>query len=195
MVINTVRYVHSAAKVSQLPSDGLPEVAFIGRSNVGKSSLLNMLVGRKGLARISSVPGKTRTVNSYLINEELYFQDLPGLGYAKVSKKLRREWMDLIVDYLTSRQPLVAVIHLIDSRHSPMPVDRELLIMMRPSPVRYLVALTKVDKLSGNKLVQSRRRMEKTLFECGVSAPITLTSARKRRGKKEILGHIESWIR
>lgn len=194
MRIKDVRFTISAASGRQLPENGLPEVAFVGRSNVGKSSLLNMLAGRRNLARTSSVPGKTRTINCYKVNNEAYFHDLPGLGYAKVSRTLRKQWLRLIADYLTYRKTLRAVVHLIDSRHPPMPADRDLLVMMRPRAIGYLVALTKVDKLSGNARAASKRRMEETLFECGVNAPIVMSSAKTRRGREELLRHIGACI-
>ena len=187
MEIKEICFEGSAASWRQLPQDGLPEIAFVGRSNVGKSSLINMLAGRRNIARISGVPGKTRTLNCYRVNDRIYFQDLPGFGYARVSRSLRNQWLRFIADYLVRRVELRAVVHLIDSRHPPTALDREVLILMRPRAVAYLVALTKADKLSGNGRAASCRRTGQVLFECGVQAPITLCSAKTRMGRQELL--------
>lgn len=187
MQIRRISFEGSAASWRQLPRDGLPEVAFIGRSNVGKSSLINMLAGRRNLARTSKVPGKTRTFNCYRVNEQVYFQDLPGFGYARVSRSLRNQWLRLIADYLAYRNELRAVVHLVDSRHPPMPMDREVLLVMRPRAVAQVVVLTKADKLSGNGRATSLRRMEQVLLECGVSAPVVQCSAKTRMGREALL--------
>ncbi len=192
--IRDIRFGGSAASWEQLPDVALPEVAFIGRSNVGKSSLINLLARRKNLARTSNVPGKTRTINWYHVNGELLFHDLPGFGYAKVSRSLRNQWLRLVSSYLAHRQELRAVVHLIDSRHAPMPLDREVMLVMRPRPVAYLVALTKADKLSGNGRAKSLKRTRQVLIECGVQVPVTLCSAKTRRGREELLGHLAAVI-
>ncbi len=153
-----------------------------------------MLAGRRNLARTSRTPGKTRTFNCYKVNDRVYFQDLPGFGYARVSRSLRNQWLRMIEDYLMHRQELRAVVHLIDSRHPPMPLDREVLAALRPRKVAYLVALTKVDKLSGNGRTVSRRRMDQVLFECGVNAPIALCSAKTRMGRQELLNQIAALV-
>ncbi|MGB8357932.1 MAG: ribosome biogenesis GTP-binding protein YihA/YsxC, partial [Bacteroidales bacterium] len=123
MIIRSATYVISSAKFTQLPPPDLPEYAFIGRSNVGKSSLINMLVSRKGLAKISGSPGKTHTINHFLINESWYLVDLPGYGYARVSQKMRAEWDRLIKAYITLRESLISLFVLIDARHEPLPSD------------------------------------------------------------------------
>ncbi len=165
-------------------------MAFIGRSNVGKSSLLNMLAGRRRLARTSRVPGKTRTVNCYKVNNRVLFLDLPGFGYAKVSKALRAQWSRFVSSYLTQRKELCAVVHLIDCRHPPMALDREVLIKMRSVRVEYLIALTKADKLSGSGRAASRKQVDQVLFECGVRASVTMCSTIKRTGRSELLNLI-----
>ena len=190
MEIKKIRFVGSAASWQQLPHEGLPEVAFVGRSNVGKSSLINMLAGRRNLARTSSTPGKTRTFNCYEVNGQVYFQDLPGLGYARVSRALRNQWLSLIAGYLEHRTELQVVVQLIDSRHAPMAQDRLLLQAMRQFPVAHLIVLTKADKLSSNQRQKSLQQVNEVLFECGIHAPVTLSSAKTRLGKVEVLAQI-----
>lgn len=190
MDIDDVRFEKGVTKWDHLPDEGLPEVAFIGRSNVGKSSLLNMVVGRKALARISGTPGKTQELNFYRVNENLYFVDLPGYGYAKVSKSERARWGLLIGRYLTEREPLRLVVHLVDSRHPPTALDRDIMEVMRGSPVPYVIAMTKTDKLSGNQRVKSVKHVEEALEAIALEVPIILTSAKDRRGREELL----DWI-
>lgn len=177
---------------SDLPKDGLPEVAFMGRSNVGKSSLLNALVGRKALARTSGTPGKTQEFNYYLINRRLYFVDLPGYGYAKVSKQARDRWGRLIGRYVSERDPLKVLIHLVDSRHLPTALDRDVIQLLKGSDLPYVIALTKSDKLSGNHRTKAERRMRDVLAEYGIEAPVVLTSAQTKRGLPELLEWIDT---
>lgn len=189
--IRSVEFVRGAASWSGLIDDGRPEVAFIGRSNVGKSSLLNMLVGRKAIARTSNTPGKTRELNFYLVDDAFYLVDLPGFGYAKVSKTERARWGALIGRYLTEREPLRLALHLVDSRHPPTTLDEDVMDLMRGSPVPYLIVLTKADKLSANKQRQSIIQTERALRARGLEAPVVLTSAQTKAGREEIW----DWIR
>lgn len=167
-------------------------MAFVGRSNVGKSSLLNALVGRRALARTSGTPGKTQQFNYYLIDGRLYFVDLPGYGYAKVSKRERERWGRFIGRYVSERDPLQLVIHLVDSRHPPTELDMDVIRLMKGSDVPYVIALTKSDKLSGNARVRSERTMREALAGYGIEAPVILTSAETKRGLGELLNWIES---
>lgn len=186
-----VEFVKGSTRLDQLPQDRRPEVAFIGRSNVGKSSLLNKLVGRKALARVSRTPGKTQELNSYLVENTFYIVDVPGLGYAKVSKTQRERWARLIERYLNERESLRLVCHLVDSRHPPTALDKDIMAWMRGSHSAYLVALTKGDKLSGNGRAKSRREVEKTLTKMGLEVPIVVTSAETGLGKQDLW----KWIR
>lgn len=190
--IRNVTFVKGAAGWDGLPKDGRPEVAFIGRSNVGKSSLLNMLVGRRGIARISGTPGKTQEFNFYLVNERIYFVDLPGFGYARVSKNIRERWGRFIGQYLTEREPLKLVVHLVDSRHEPTRLDKDIIETMRGGHTPYVIALTKTDKISGNQRIQSVRQVQKVLEGYAMEVPVILTSAKDKRGRKELLGWIDS---
>lgn len=179
-------FVKGVVDWAGLPRDGRPEAAFIGRSNVGKSSLLNALVRRKNLARTSKKPGKTREFNYYLVDGRFYFVDLPGFGFAKVPKDQRARWAQLIERYLNDRQPLRAVVHLIDSRHPPMEQDEDVMAFMKGGDVPYLIALTKADKLSNNQRQQSVARTKKVLADMGLEVPIIPTSVQTGRGVKEL---------
>ena len=190
MHIQEITFVKGSASWSGLPSDGRPEVAFAGRSNVGKSSLLNALAGRRALARTSRTPGKTREFNHYLVNESLYFVDLPGFGYAKVSKRERAHWARLIERYIAERDMLRLIVHLVDSRHEPGALDRSFIEFMRGSDVPYAIALTKCDKLSGNDRVKTEHRMHETLSTYGLEIPVFLTSSQTKRGLPALL----EWI-
>ena len=194
MDIHQVTFVKSAERMAQMPEETLPEVAFIGRSNVGKSALLNMLCQRKSLARTSTTPGKTQTFNFYEVNRTVYFVDVPGYGYAKVSKQIRAKWRRRIADYLINRESLVAVLHLVDSRHPPSELDKEVMLLLREVHAQCILVLTKGDKLSGNKMTQSLKRVKQSLENCGLEVPTVVTSSHQRKGKKELLLRIESTI-
>ena len=191
MIIKDVRFIKGATRWEHFPTDGLPEVAFVGRSNVGKSSLLNMLAGRTKLARTSGTPGKTQEFNFYRVNNHLYFVDLPGYGYAKISRAQRNRWGRFIGRYLTERAPLRAVFHLIDSRHAPTALDEDVMALMRGGPVPYLLVLTKTDKLSGNERARSRTRIANVLEKAALEAPVIFTSAKDKRGREDLLQWIE----
>ncbi|MDQ2746451.1 MAG: ribosome biogenesis GTP-binding protein YihA/YsxC [Acidobacteriota bacterium] len=163
MKITSTEFVKSAFNETHWTTDGLPEISFLGRSNVGKSSLLNSLLQRKGLARTSNTPGRTQSINFFLVNEAFYFTDLPGYGYAKVSKTMRADWGKMAEEYLAERRELVLSIQLIDSRHQPTTLDKQLNEWLLYHGKNHLVVATKADKLSGNKLKTSLREIEKTL--------------------------------
>jgi len=185
------RFFRSVTRWEDLPDDGLPEVAFAGRSNVGKSSLLNALLRAPGLARTSSTPGKTRQLNFYRVNEQLYFVDLPGYGYARTSQEERRLWGRLITRYLQERPTLALVVHLIDSRHPPTPLDEAMMDLMRGQHVPYLIALTKADKVSGNRRAQAVREAERALQARAMEVPIIPTSAHTGLGLRDLWRWIE----
>jgi GTP-binding protein len=190
MTVREARFVRGAARWEHLSDDGKPEVAFIGRSNVGKSSLLNLLTGRRALARTSNTPGKTQEFNYYLIDDTVYFVDLPGLGYAKVSQAERDRWQRFIVRYVTEREPLRMVVQLIDSRHPPTAIDRDLLRLLKEHQIPSVVALTKADKLSANQKAASIRAMKEAFREIDYELPVVFTSATHAAGREELL----QWI-
>jgi GTP-binding protein len=147
MRVATVSLLASAGRPEQFPGGDRPEIAFAGRSNVGKSSLINRLLARRGLARTSGTPGRTRTINFYAINERFLFVDLPGYGYAKVSRTVKEAWWALVEGYVTQRPQLRGVVHIVDARHPPSPEDRELRVFLQAIGLASPVVLTKVDKV------------------------------------------------
>lgn len=182
MKITSAEFIKSAFDRSHWVDDRKPEIAFLGRSNVGKSSLINSLLSRRGLARTSSSPGRTQSINFFLINEEIYFADLPGYGYARVSKAMRADWGKLAEDYLTHRDELALCVHLVDSRHEPTALDKQLNEWLVVNDRRFVVAATKADKLSQNELSKSLKTIRRT-FE---GAEIIAYSAETGRGRDDL---------
>jgi GTP-binding protein len=188
--IISAKFIAAAQSPESFPKDRRPEIVFAGRSNVGKSSLINSLVGIKGLARTSSTPGRTQSINFFLINDEFYFVDLPGYGYAKTSKENRRAWGKLIEKYLAERQQLVLSILIVDARHEPSPLDLQMKSWLQHSGIPYLVVSTKVDKLSSNEKRKSRERAEQILETDRVIPYSSLTG----EGAKHIWNEIRAGI-
>ncbi|MCL1983297.1 MAG: ribosome biogenesis GTP-binding protein YihA/YsxC [Clostridiales bacterium] len=186
MVIKKAELAAVAVKTEQYPEDNLPEIAFAGRSNVGKSSLLNLLVNRRGLARVSGSPGKTRTINFYDINGEFRIVDLPGYGYAKVSKEEAGKWGGMVEAYLQGRKGLIKVVQLVDIRHAPSKQDVQMYDYLKYYKLDGLVAATKADKVSASELKKSLLVIRKTL---GMSAEsrIIPVSALKKTGCEDLL--------
>lgn len=193
MIIKSATFICSNTKISALPVANMPEYAFIGRSNVGKSSLINMLVNQHGLAKTSQKPGKTQLINHFLINEKWYIVDLPGYGYAKVSKNNRESWEKFIRNYITKRESLQCVFVLIDSRLTPQKIDIEFCCWMGEIQIPFVLAFTKTDKQSVTKTNQNIALFKKELsgwFE--EIPPVFSTSAEKSAGKDDILNFIEA---
>ncbi|MFZ4792750.1 MAG: ribosome biogenesis GTP-binding protein YihA/YsxC [Blastocatellia bacterium] len=163
MKVKSAKFMLAVTDPVSFPRDPLPQVVFMGRSNVGKSSLLNSLLGVKGLARTSSTPGRTQTINFFLIDQSFYFVDLPGYGYAKTSKENRRQWGQLIESYLAERPQLVLSILLVDARHEPTPLDLQMKSWLQHFGLPLLVVSTKVDKLSANERQRSLKQACKVL--------------------------------
>jgi GTP-binding protein len=186
--ISSARFVKSATRPDDFPRDRRPEVAFCGRSNIGKSSLLNTLTGTHGLARTSSSPGRTQTVNFFIINERIYFVDLPGYGYAKVPKALKQDWGPMIERYLQNREQLKLVLVLVDSRMPPRDSDVMMKQWLDHHRIPNTVVLTKTDKLSSNQLQQALRRGAETLNTKEIIAFSAVTGA----GKDKILAGIST---
>ena len=190
MIIREAQLEAVAVKPAQYPADSLPEVAFAGRSNVGKSSLLNLLTGRKSLARVSGSPGKTRTINFYNIDGMFRIADLPGYGYAKVSKSTSREWGPMMEEYLRNRQNLLKVVQLVDIRHAPSAQDVQMYDYLRHYGLDGLVVATKADKVSRNEMAKCLRTIKQTL-SLGDDDIIVPVSALKRQGHDKLLFEIE----
>ncbi len=193
MRIRSCKYLYSVVNPGDFKDERYPQIAFAGRSNVGKSSLLNRLVGMKGIAKVSQTPGKTRAVNFFMTDVNLMLVDLPGFGYAKVSKSMREQWGKLIETYLTDNDMLKGLVHLVDSRHPPTPLDQELNEWLNESGIEYLVVLTKADKLSRNDIAKCLSTAKKELVLTTGSEPI-LFSSKTGLGKKELLRWIDSQI-
>ncbi len=190
MKISSAEFVLGASDLRQIPRDGMKEVAFLGRSNVGKSSLINRLCGRKSLARKSGDPGKTRELNYYLINKEFYFVDLPGYGYARVPAQVRSSWGKLIEQYLKTRDTLSLVVQLIDARHEPSELDMMMVGWLDYYEIDFLVTLTKADKLPVSKMpryIQDARQVFGKFSRCKDIIPF---SALNGTGKTELLHSI-----
>jgi GTP-binding protein len=163
MKIHSTEFIKSAFNQTHWTTDGLPEISFLGRSNVGKSSLLNSLLARKGLARTSNTPGRTQSINFFLINESFYFVDLPGYGYARVSKTMRADWGVMAEEYLSEREELRLSIQLIDARHEPTRLDLQLHEWLIFNNKNHIVVATKADKLSTNNLNKSLKQIKANL--------------------------------
>jgi GTP-binding protein len=177
--------------MGQCPKNDKPEYAFIGRSNVGKSSLINMLMNHKGLAKTSGRPGKTQLINHFLVDEKWYVVDLPGYGYAKVSKSSKRDFQQLITSYLRIRESLVCVFVLLDSRLEPQKNDLEFLQWLGENQVPFAIVFTKLDKLSSNEFGKNMARYKKRLLVDWESLPpIFATSATSKTGREEVLAYI-----
>ena len=182
-----------AVKPSQYPPDNLKEIAFAGRSNVGKSSLLNLITGRKKLAKVSGSPGKTRTINFYLINDAFRIVDLPGYGYAKVSKSISQDWGAMMEKYLQGRDNLIKVIQLVDIRHQPSKQDVEMYDYLRYYGLDGIVVATKADKVSRNQIPKQIKQIRQTLG-LGKEDIVIPVSALKRTGYEELLDVIEELL-
>jgi len=191
MEVKNVVFVKSSSDFAQCPNDGKPEYAFIGRSNVGKSSLINMLMNHKNLAKTSGRPGKTQLINHFLVDESWYVVDLPGYGYAKTSKSSKQEFQKLITSYLSKRENMVAVFLLIDSRLEPQKNDLEFMRWLGENQVPFCLVFTKLDKLSSNEFGKNSARYKKRiLVDWEILPPIFATSAIGKIGRDEMLAYI-----
>jgi GTP-binding protein len=188
MKITSAEFLKSSFQTADWPSGALPEIAFMGRSNVGKSSLINSLLAVRGLARTSSTPGRTQALNFFLINQRFRFVDLPGFGYARVPKAIKSTWGEMVTSYLAKREQLVLSIHIVDSRHEPTKLDLQLHEWLEHSARSRLIVATKSDKLSNNELKESLRRVKRVFTRDRVVA----FSAKTGRGGNEIWRAIES---
>jgi GTP-binding protein len=191
MKITSAEFLKSAFKEADWLHDAKPEIAFLGRSNVGKSSLMNSLLGVRGLARTSSTPGRTRALNFFLINGRFHFVDLPGYGYARAPKQMKAEWSVAATDYLAKRAPLVLSIHIVDSRHEPTKQDLQLHEWLEHYQRPHLIVATKSDKLSNNELRRNIDRIGRALN----SKHIVAYSANTGRGREEVWGALEEALK
>ncbi len=189
MEIKKAEFVISAVKKTQYPEDGRPEVAFVGRSNVGKSTLINTLTNRRKLVKVSSTPGKTRLINFFVINDNMYFVDLPGYGYAKVSKEEKENWGYIMEQYLVERDQLKKIVLLVDSRHKPTSDDINMYNWIKHYNYEVLVVGTKLDKLKRNDINKNKKIIRDTL-KMDKDDKILLISSLSKEGKEEVLEQI-----
>ncbi|MEQ8523609.1 ribosome biogenesis GTP-binding protein YihA/YsxC [Gracilimonas sp.] len=188
------KFITSATQLDECPPATLPEVCFAGRSNVGKSSLINALLNKKNIARTSNVPGKTQQMNYYKVGDEFFMVDLPGYGYAKVPKKERERWGKNIRDYLLDRESLSLILHVVDVRHEPSQLDEDFFYWMAMNEKPFFVVLSKSDKLSRNKVNQSKARVRRILKEMNIEIPILPYSSDSREGISEIKELITEFV-
>ena len=187
-----IEFVKSAYKMVQVPEEALPEIAFAGRSNVGKSSLINRLVNRNGLVKVSARPGKTQSLNYFIVDSKLYLVDLPGYGFAKVSRKLQDDWQELVTDYLSTSPTLRCVVVLIDIRHALKSQDRELIERLRSRGRPFIIVYTKRDKLSNNEQAKQAASLDAAL---GLNKQDrVLFSAKTGDGKAELMAAIATFL-
>lgn len=193
MEIKKAEFVISNTQVKKCPQDHYPEYAFIGRSNVGKSSLINMLTQKKGLAMTSQTPGKTLLINHFMINDEWYLVDLPGYGYARRGKEGREQIKNIIEHYIKEREQLTCLFVLIDSRHEPQKIDLEFIEWLGENGVPFCIILTKLDKISKGQKSANRLALETKLRETWEELPVIFeTSSEKKIGREELLNYIDN---
>lgn len=195
MQIKEARFVISNTNHLKCPPPDIPEYAFIGRSNVGKSSLINMIAGRKSLAKISGTPGKTQLINHFIINKKWYLVDLPGYGFAKISKSIRQKWENMIWNYLINRSNLLTTFILVDARLEPQKADLELINVFGEESLPFVMVFTKTDKLSKRQLSLNIEKYQEKLSEQWEELPLSiLSSAKTGTGKEEILTYISETL-
>lgn len=191
MEIKSAKFICSSTNLSQIPEDALPEFAFIGRSNVGKSSLINMLTQQSGLAKVSGTPGKTKLINHFLINDRWYLVDLPGYGYAQVSKREREQFRSMIKKYITQSENMHFLFVLVDSRHNPQKNDLDFINMLGEEGIPFGVVFTKSDKISQRDISKNINQYKNTLHKTWTELPpLFVTSSEKRKGREEIMEFI-----
>ena len=193
MKIASAEFVMSNSDVAKCPKHNLPEYAFIGRSNVGKSSLINMLTNRKNLAKTSGKPGKTQLINHFLINKKWYLVDLPGYGYARASKQDKKTFQKFIINYFNKRKQLVSAFVLIDIRHKPLPIDLEFMQWLGENMIPFSIIFTKADKLKPKAIEEHVNKYREVLLESWEEMPnYFVTSSTKKTGKEAVLNHINT---
>ncbi|MEN8123605.1 MAG: ribosome biogenesis GTP-binding protein YihA/YsxC [Bacteroidota bacterium] len=193
MKIKSAKFIISNTDVTKCPIDKLPEYAFIGRSNVGKSSLINMLTSNKNLAKTSGTPGKTQLINHFIINNNWFLVDLPGYGYAKVSKNLRQKFQSFIQNYFLKREQLVCTFVLVDSRHEPQKIDLEFMEFLGENGIPFCIIFTKTDKLRKNIIKKNIDSYQKTMLKTWEEMPqYFITSVTDKKGKDEVLAFIDN---
>jgi GTP-binding protein len=196
MLIKEAVFIVSNTEIKNCPTDNKPEFAFIGRSNVGKSSLINMLTGKKGLAKTSGTPGKTQLINHFLIDGQWYIVDLPGYGYARASKSMRSKWEKFIADYLTKRETLMNIFVLLDARLEPQKIDLEFMNWCGEKGLPFSMVFTKIDKLSSSVLQKNLAKYKKEMLKYWEEMPPVFTSSSTSGfGREQLLNYVEAIIK
>ncbi len=190
--MDEIKFIKSASGIRDLPRDNLPEVVLCGRSNVGKSTFINSLFRKKNLAKTSSTPGKTRTLNYYRVQDKFYLVDLPGFGYAKVSKKERETWNKLIRSYFDNTENIMYAIHLIDSRHKPTELDLILNELLNSYDIPYLILLNKIDKCKQSDIAKAVRNIKTFIPNASIGDNVFLHSSVTGKGRKEIYSFLQN---
>lgn len=194
MPFKSATFITGAPSLDACPPETIPEFCFAGRSNVGKSSLINKVTNKRRLARTSNTPGKTQQMNYYKIDDSFYIVDLPGFGFAKVPKKERERWGKDIQNYLLNRETLQLILHLVDSRHPPTKLDEDFFYWMASNGMPFSVIMTKADKLSNNKLASSKKKVKQVLDEMNIEVPIIACSVETGRGISDLQSLIREFI-
>ncbi|MFO7869324.1 MAG: ribosome biogenesis GTP-binding protein YihA/YsxC [Bacteroidales bacterium] len=193
MIIKSAQFITSSTTEEQCPKPDYPEFAFIGRSNVGKSSLINMLTNHNKLAKISGTPGKTQTINHFMINDAWYLVDLPGYGFAKLSKKARKNLEQIIYTYIQKRENLTCLFVLIDCRHKPQPIDIDFIRKLGEEQIPFAIVMTKSDKIKEDELAYNIELFQQKMYEDWEELPLFFySSSVSKQGRDEILDYIES---
>ncbi|WP_020404750.1 ribosome biogenesis GTP-binding protein YihA/YsxC [Gracilimonas tropica] len=188
------KFITSATKLEECPPSTLPEVCFAGRSNVGKSSLINALLNRKNIARTSNVPGKTQQMNYYQIGDRFFMVDLPGYGFAKVPKKERDRWGKNIREYLLERESIRLILHVVDARHDPSQLDEDFFYWMGMNEKPFAVLLSKSDKISKNKVSSSKAKVRRILKDMNIEVPVLSFSSSSKEGVEEVEKLIKEFV-
>lgn len=192
--MNDIKFIKSASGIKDLPKDNLPEVVLCGRSNVGKSSFINSLFNRKKLAKTSSTPGKTRTLNYYLVENKFYIVDLPGFGYAKVSKKEREDWNRLIQSYFSKNTNIAYALQFIDSRHKPTELDFMLNDLLTEIDIPYLILLNKIDKCKQSEISKAIKNIKQAFPFASIGDNVILYSSVTGKGRKEVYTFLQNLL-
>lgn len=192
--MNTAKFIKSVNSIKDIPNENLPELILCGRSNVGKSSFINAILSRKNLAKVGATPGKTKFLNYFLINEKFYIVDLPGLGYAKVSKNEREKWNSLINQFLQRKERIKLAIHLIDSRHAPTEIDYLLTKILVSNNIPFIIVMNKIDKLNQSELKEAKKRIHEFYSGLEENENIFWFSSINGIGRKEIINFLKEWF-